>query len=53
MSVREADRYYKMWCFDADYREKMAKALRMAGLRETADETLPPKTEAPALSSQP
>jgi adenylate cyclase len=53
MSVREADRYYKMWCFDADYREKMAKALRMAGLRETSDETSVLRPEATAHASQP
>ncbi len=34
MSVREADRYYKMFCFNADYRQRMAAALRLAGLRE-------------------
>jgi tetratricopeptide (TPR) repeat protein len=31
-TVREADAYYKMWCFSPDYREKMREALRMAGL---------------------
>jgi adenylate cyclase len=34
ISVREADHYYTMWCFDADFRERMKKALRLAGLRE-------------------
>jgi tetratricopeptide (TPR) repeat protein len=34
MSVQEADRYYTMWCFDKDFREKMTTALRLAGLRE-------------------
>ena len=34
ISVQEADRYYTMWCFDEDFREKMRKALRLAGLRE-------------------
>jgi adenylate cyclase len=34
ISVREADRYYKTWCFDADFRERMTRALRLAGLRE-------------------
>jgi adenylate cyclase len=38
ISVREADRYYTLWCFDADYRDRMVKALRLAGLREEADE---------------
>jgi adenylate cyclase len=38
MSVREADRYYAMWCFDADFRNRMVKALRLAGLREETDE---------------
>jgi TolB-like protein/class 3 adenylate cyclase len=37
MSVREADRLYALWCFDADFRERMVKALRLAGLREEAD----------------
>ena len=34
MTVREADRYYKMWCFDADFRQRMTTALRLAGLRQ-------------------
>jgi tetratricopeptide (TPR) repeat protein len=34
MSVREADRFYKTWCFDADFRDKMVTALRLAGLPE-------------------
>jgi adenylate cyclase len=34
ISVREADRYYAMWCFDADFRARMTIALREAGLRE-------------------
>jgi len=48
MSVRLANQHYKMWCFDDDYIAKMDKALRMAGLRETADA---PPTE--ALASKP
>ncbi|WP_456778198.1 adenylate/guanylate cyclase domain-containing protein [Bradyrhizobium sp. USDA 3315] len=39
ISVREADRLYTLWCFDADFRERMVKALRLAGLREEADES--------------
>ncbi|WP_426615930.1 winged helix-turn-helix domain-containing protein [Bradyrhizobium sp. McL0616] len=31
-TVREADAYYKMWCFAPSYREKMCDALRTAGL---------------------
>jgi TolB-like protein/DNA-binding winged helix-turn-helix (wHTH) protein len=31
-TVREADAYYKMWCFSPSYREKMREALRTAGL---------------------
>jgi TolB-like protein len=31
-TVREADAYYKMWCFAPSYREKMCEALRIAGL---------------------
>lgn len=38
ISVREADRYYAMWCFDADFRDRMVRALRLAGLREAVDE---------------
>jgi len=34
MSVRQADRYYKMWCFQPDFRQQMTTALRLAGLRE-------------------
>lgn len=37
ISVREADRLYTLWCFDADFRDRMVKALRLAGLREDAD----------------
>jgi adenylate cyclase len=35
MSVREADRFYKIWCFDADFRDRIVKALRLAGLPES------------------
>jgi len=38
ISVQEADRYYTMWCFDNDFREKMRKALRLAGLREEREQ---------------
>jgi len=31
-TIREADAYYKMWCFEPRYREKMRDALRVAGL---------------------
>jgi TolB-like protein len=31
-SIREADAYYKMWCFAPSYREKMREALLIAGL---------------------
>lgn len=34
MTVHEADRYYKMWCFDADFRQRMTTALTRAGLPE-------------------
>lgn len=34
MSVREADRFYKIWCFDADFRDRIVKALRLAGMPE-------------------
>jgi len=31
-TIREANAYYKMWCFAPSYREKMCDALRIAGL---------------------
>ena len=31
-TIREADTYYKMWCFAPSYREKIRDALRIAGL---------------------
>jgi len=31
-TVREADAYYRMWCFAPSYREKMCDALRIGGL---------------------
>ena len=31
-TIREADAYYKMWCFEPSFREKMRDALGMAGL---------------------
>jgi hypothetical protein len=31
-TIREADAYYKMWCFAPSYRDKMRDALQMAGL---------------------
>ncbi|MGB7976602.1 MAG: adenylate/guanylate cyclase domain-containing protein [Roseiarcus sp.] len=34
MTIREADAFYKLVCFDAAYREKMGGALRQAGLPE-------------------
>jgi tetratricopeptide (TPR) repeat protein len=34
MTIREADAFYKLVCFDAPYREKMVGALRQAGLPE-------------------
>ena len=34
MTIREADAFYKLVCFDPAYREKMASALRQAGLPE-------------------
>jgi TolB-like protein len=33
-TIREADAYYKMWCFAPSYREKMCDALRIAGLTD-------------------
>ena len=34
MTIREADAFYKLVCFDSAYREKMVGALREAGLPE-------------------
>jgi hypothetical protein len=34
MTIREADAFYKLVCFDAAYREKMVGALRQGGLPE-------------------
>jgi tetratricopeptide (TPR) repeat protein len=34
MTIREADAFYKVTCFEPAYREKMAGALRQAGLPE-------------------
>lgn len=34
MTIREADAFYKLLCFDPAHREKMAGALRKAGLPE-------------------
>jgi tetratricopeptide (TPR) repeat protein len=33
-TIREADAYYKAWCFAPPFREKMQQALRAAGLPE-------------------
>jgi TolB-like protein len=33
-TIRAADAYYRMWCFEPSYREKMRGALRSAGLPE-------------------
>ncbi|MGY8709043.1 winged helix-turn-helix domain-containing protein [Bradyrhizobium sp. 18BD] len=35
-TIREADAYYKMWCFAPPYREKMCEALSRAGLKSGA-----------------
>jgi adenylate cyclase len=35
-TIREADAYYKMWCFAPSYREKMCGGLRIAGLPDAA-----------------
>lgn len=53
ISVREADRYYTMWCFDADFRDRMVRALRLAGLREEADENRLRRGNAAVVPSQP
>lgn len=37
ISVQEADRFYSMFCFDKDFRDKMKTALRLAGLREEGE----------------
>jgi class 3 adenylate cyclase/TolB-like protein len=33
-TIRDANAYYTMWCFEAAYREKMTANLRLAGLPE-------------------
>ena len=33
-TIREANAYYTMWCFEPAFREKMTSALRLAGLPE-------------------
>ena len=38
ISVQEADRYYSLWRFDQDFRDKMTTALRPAGLREEKEQ---------------
>ncbi len=34
ISVREADRFYRMFCVGAEFRQRITTALRLAGLRE-------------------
>lgn len=34
MTIREVDAFYRVLCFETDYREKMARALRQGGLPE-------------------
>ena len=53
ISVREADRLYTLWCFDADFRDRMVKALRLAGLREEADESRVRQGDATVRQSHP
>jgi TolB-like protein len=38
-TIREADAYYKMWCFAPSYRERMCDALRIAGLADAGQES--------------
>jgi len=52
ISVREADRLYASWCFDADFRDRMVKALRLAGLPEEADANRLRQGDATAPQSQ-
>jgi hypothetical protein len=33
-TIRDANAYYSIWCFEPAYREKMMDALRLAGLPE-------------------
>jgi hypothetical protein len=37
ISVKIANKYHKMWCFDDDYIARMDVALRIAGLRDTSE----------------
>ena len=53
ISLREADGFHKMFCFDADYRERVVTALRLAGLLEEGDESPAPQADVGAPSSHP
>jgi len=52
ISVRESDRVHKMFCFEADYRQRVIAALRLAGLREDAEEKRAPQADATAPDPQ-
>jgi adenylate cyclase len=52
MSVHEYDRWVKMFCTSADFRQRIAAALRLAGLREEADEKRAPQADAARPNSQ-
>jgi adenylate cyclase len=52
MSVNEYDRFMKMLCLEADFRDRVTTALRLAGFREEADESRVPQADAAGSNSQ-
>ena len=46
MSVHEFDRFPRTMCFSADFRDRVVAALRLAGLREEADQNHEPQADA-------
>jgi TolB-like protein len=53
MSVSEYDRFMKMLCLEADFRDRVTTALRLTGFREEAGESGAPKAEAGPLGARP
>jgi adenylate cyclase len=50
VSVHEYGRFMKALCLEADFRERVLAALRLAGLREETDENRAPESDAAASS---
>jgi hypothetical protein len=53
MSVHEYDRHMKMFCINADWRQRVASGLRLLGFREEAHQNRAPQADAAAPNSQP